>query len=83
MSNILIIAGWVLAGYFGYTEADWYLVFISSSMAVIGYMVARSGQMYGIVNNDGFVGFAKMILFQMIGWSITTFAIYFIARMFS
>jgi len=80
---MLILFGWVLAGYIGYTGAEWYLVFISSLLAVTGYMVARTGMVYNIIENDGVAGFAKMIIFQMIGWSITTFAIYFIAILFS
>jgi len=46
-------------------------------------MVSRSGQMYGIYNDDGVLSFIKMFIFQMIGWSITTFIIYFVARLFS
>ncbi len=83
MSNILIIFGWVLAGYFGYTGAEWYLVFVSSLLSVIGYMVARLGQMHKVLIEDGIAGFIKMFIYQMIGWSIITFTIYFIAWLFS
>ncbi|MBT6360175.1 MAG: hypothetical protein HOJ52_04850 [Candidatus Thioglobus sp.] len=83
VSNLLIILGWVLAGYIGYTGLEWHLVFIGSLLSVLGYMVSRSGQMYGIYNDDGVLSFIKMFIFQMIGWSITTFIIYFVARLFS
>ncbi len=83
MSTLLIVLGLVAAGYIGYTGLEWYFVFVGSLLIVIGYMIARSGQMYGIYNDDGIAGFIKMFVFQMVGWSIITFIIYFVAKLFS
>ena len=83
MSSLFIFLGWAAAGYIGYTGLEWYFVFVGSLLAVIGYMIARPGQMHLIINDDGIAGFIKMLVFQMAGWSITTFIIYFIARLVS
>jgi hypothetical protein len=83
MGSLLIFLGWVAAGYIGYTGLEWYFVFVGSLLAVIGYMIARSGQMYGVYSDDGRAGFIKMFVFQMVGWSITTFIIYFVAQLFN
>ena len=83
MDSLLIFLGWVAAGYIGYTGLEWYFVFVGSLLIVIGYMVARRGQMYVIYNDDGIAGFFKMFAFQMAGMSIITFIIYFVAQLFN
>jgi hypothetical protein len=79
MGGIFYLMGIVLAGYSGYSNLPWYLIFVSSALMTIGYFIVRGPQIRGIVSVDGAVAIPKLFAIQIVLFSIITAPIYFIA----
>ena len=79
METLFYLAGILLSGYAGYVGLEWYFIFIGSSLMVIGYMIARAPQIYTVAKEDGLMGMLKLIIYQVVGWSIVTTIVYFVA----
>lgn len=79
MGGLFYIAGIVLAGYAGYSNLEWYFIFISSLVMAIGYLIIRAPQIHGIVSSDGASAIPKLMSIQIIVYSIITAPVYFIA----
>lgn len=83
MGGIFYLAGAVLAGYAGYVGLVWYFIFIASLLMAVGYFIVRAPQIHGIVSQDGAVAIPKLLLIQVVGMSIITAPIYFVASLFN
>ena len=82
MGAIFYLIGFALAGFAGYSNLQWYFIFISSLTMAIGYFIIREPQIHGIVSNDGFVVIPKLLSMQVVLYSIITAPIYFIVGFF-
>lgn len=83
MGGIFYLAGVALAGFAGYSSLDWYLIFISSLIMAVGYFIIRAPQIHGIVSNDGAIAIPKLLIIQIVGFSIVTTPVYFVAAAFN
>lgn len=83
MGNIFYLIGMGLAAYAGYTGFEWYFILIASLIMAIGYLIIRAPQIYGIISSDGAFALPKILLLQVIGYSILTTPIYFISTLFN
>jgi len=84
MGMIFFIAGVALAAYAGYTGLEWYFILISSFLMTIGWCFIRASFVLSIISEDGFfVAIPKLLLIQIVIYSIITTPTYFIALFFS
>jgi hypothetical protein len=83
MSGIFFLVGVGLAGFAGYSGLEWYFIFISSLIMAIGYFIVRAPQIHGIVSNDGAIAVPKLIIIQIVTYSVITIPVYFIATIFN
>lgn len=83
MGAIFYLIGVILAGYAGYSNLQWYFIFISSLIMAIGYFIIRAPQIHGIVSNNGVVAIPRLLLIQVVMYSIITAPVYFIATFFN
>ncbi|MEW8685640.1 MAG: hypothetical protein AB2556_07510 [Candidatus Thiodiazotropha sp.] len=79
MGGIFYLLGVILAGYAGYVGLDWYFIFISSLIMVLGYFISRAAQINGIVSNEGAIALPKLLIIQVVIYSVITAPVYFIA----
>ncbi|MEW8646573.1 MAG: hypothetical protein AB2563_10780 [Candidatus Thiodiazotropha endolucinida] len=79
MGGIFYLLGIILAGYAGYAGLDWFFIFISSLIMVLGYFINRAAQINGIVSNDGAIALPKLLIIQVVIYSVITAPVYFIA----
>ncbi len=82
MGGLFYIAGIGLAGFAGYSGLEWYFIFVASLIVAIGYFIIRAPQIYGIVSSDGAIAIPKLLVLQIVVYSIFTASIYFIATLF-
>ena len=83
MGAILYIVGVSLAGYAGYSDFQWYFIFISSAIMAAGYFIIRAPQMGAIIGDVGISVIPKLLVMQIIVYSIITAPVYFIAAYFN
>ena len=83
MGGIFYVVGLGLAGFAGYTNLNFYFIFISSLIMAIGYFIVRAPQIQAVVARDGALAVPKMLILQMAVYSIVTAPIYFVASLFS
>lgn len=83
MGGIFYLIGVALAGYAGYGGLEWYFIFISSLIMAVGYFIIRAPQIHGIVSSDGAIAIPKLLILQIIVYSIITAPVYFIATLVS
>ena len=83
MGAIFYLAGIGLAGFAGYSGLEWFFIFIASSIMAIGYFIIRAPQIHGIVSNDGAIAIPKLLILQVIVYSVMTAPVYFIATLLS
>ncbi|MCG7930892.1 MAG: hypothetical protein N0E44_12650 [Candidatus Thiodiazotropha lotti] len=83
MGNLFYLLGVLLAGYTGYSGFDWYYIFISSLIMTVGFFIVRSSQIQGIISNDGVFALPKLLIIQIVIYSIITTPIFFIGALFS
>jgi hypothetical protein len=81
MGNIFYLIGIALAGYAGYSNLQWYFIFISSLIIAIGYFMIRAPQIYNIVSRNGAIALPRIVLKVVILNSIITTPVYFIATL--
>jgi len=79
MGSVFYLVGIVLAGIAGYSNLPWYFIFISSLTMAIGYSIIRAPQIHSIISRDGAGAILKVLLMQIIIYSIVTSPIYFAA----
>lgn len=82
MGGIFYLAGIGLAGFAGYSGLEWFFIFIASAIMAIGYFIIRAPQIHGIVSSDGAIAIPKLLVLQMVMYSILTAPVYFIATLF-
>ena len=82
MGGILYLIGIALAGYAGYSGFQWYFIFLSSLIMAVGYFIIRAPQIHGIVSNNGSAAIIKLLITQVVIYSIVTAPVYFIAALF-
>jgi hypothetical protein len=82
MGGIFYLIGVALAGFAGYSNLQWYFIFISSLTMAIGYFIIRAPQIHGIYSSDGVGAIPKLLTIQVIIFSIITAPVYFIAAFF-
>ena len=83
MGGMFYLAGIVLAGFAGYSGLEWYFIFISSLIMAVGYFIIRAPQISGVVASDGAIAIPKLLVMQIIMYSIITAPIYFITGIFN
>lgn len=83
MGGIFFLAGVGLAGFAGYSDLEWYFIFISALIMAIGYFIIRAPQIHGIVSREGVVAMPKLLSIQVMMYSIFTAPVYFIATVFN
>lgn len=83
MGGVFYLIGIALAGFAGYTNLQWYFIFISSLIMAIGYIIIRAPQIQGVVSRDGISSIPKLLSIQVVLLSIITAPIYFIASIFA
>lgn len=83
MGGIFYIIGVALAGFAGYSDLQWYFIFISSLVMAIGHLVIRSSIYYSTFTNDGVGAILKLLVLQIIGYSIITAPVYFVVSFFT
>ena len=83
LGNIFYLIGIALAGYAGYSNLQWYFIFISSLIMAIGYFIIRASQISRIVSSKGAVAVPRLLLILVIIDSIFTAPVYFIATLFN
>ena len=83
MGGIFYLVGIGLAGFAGYSGLEWFFIFIASSIMAIGYFIIRAPQIHGIISNDGAIAIPKLLILQMVMYSILTAPVYFIATLLS
>lgn len=81
MGNIFYLIGIALAGYAGYSNLQWYFIFISSLIIAIGYFIIRAPQIHNIVSRNGAIALPRILLTVVILNSIITTLVYFIATL--
>jgi hypothetical protein len=60
MGGLFYLIGVALAAYAGYSDLQWFYIFISSLIMVVGYFIIRAPQIHGIISNDGFAAIPKL-----------------------
>ncbi len=83
MGGIFYLFGVGLAGFAGYSNLEWYFIFISSLIMAIGYFIIRAPQIHGIIVSDGAIAMPKLLILQIAAHSIMTAPVYFIATVFN
>lgn len=83
VGGIFYIVGIGLAGFAGYSGLKWYFIVIASLIMAVGYFIIRAPQIHGIVSSDGAIALPKLLVMQIIMYSILTTPIYFIAALFN
>lgn len=83
MGKFFYLIGLVLAGYAGYSNLQWYFIFISSAIMTIGYLVIRAPQIQSLVVHDGVIATIKLLSILVIMYLIITTPVYFIAAFFN
>ena len=83
MGGIFYLIGVVVAGYAGYDGLEWYFIFIASLIMTVGYFIIRAPQIHGIVSSDGAVALPKLLLIQIVVYSVITAPVFFIAAAFN
>ncbi len=83
MGNIFYLIGLGLAGFAGYSDFQWYFIFISSLTMAIGYFIIRAPQIQGIASKDGTGAIPKLLSMQIVLFSIFTAPIYFLGAYFA
>ena len=83
MGGIFYLIGIVIACFAGYSGFEWFFIFIASSTMAVGYFIMRAPQMYGAIADHGAIVIPKLLLTQIVFWSIITTPFYFIATIFS
>ncbi len=78
-----LVASLGLAGYAGYSNLQWYFVFIASLIMAICYFIIRAPQIYGFISRDGVGVIPKLLISQIILFSIITAPVYYIATLLS
>ena len=81
MGAIFYLIGPCLAGYAGYSGFHWYFIFISSVIMALGYFVIRAAQIKGGVIEYGMSYIPKALFYLVLGYSIITALVYFIASL--
>lgn len=79
MGGIFYLIGAALVAYAGFNHFQWYFIFISTSIMLIGYFIIRAPQINGIVANDGIGSIMKILPIQIVIYSILTGPIYVVA----
>jgi len=79
MGGIFYLIGVALAAYAGYSDLQWFYIFISSLIMAVGYFIIRAPQIHGIISSDGFGAIPKLLAIQVVVYSIITAPVYFIA----
>lgn len=83
MGNLLYLAGAVLAVASGISGLPWFLIFFSSGVMALGYLIIRAPQIQGMSNGQGIMGLPKLLVIQIAVYSIVTAPLYFISSLFS
>ena len=79
MGVVFYIAGAGLAAFAGYSGLDWYFIFIAALLMAIGWFFTRAPQLHGEVSEKGSAVILKLLPMQIIGYSIITAPVYFVA----
>jgi hypothetical protein len=83
MSGLFFLAGAILAAYSGLSALPWYFVLISSGVMVLGYLIIRAPQIHGILSRDGVMALPKLLVIQLLTFSVITAPIFFISSLMS
>ena len=83
MGGIFYLIGVALAAYAGFNHFQWYFIFISSSIMIIGYFIIRAPQIHSIVTKNGINVMLNVLPLQIIIYSVITGCVYFISSIFN
>jgi hypothetical protein len=83
MGTLFYLLGIGLAGFAGVTELEIHFIFISAAILVVGYFFKRGSQLHNIASNEGALIIPKIIVTNLIIYSVLTGVIYFIGSLFS
>jgi hypothetical protein len=83
MGGLFFLAGVILAAYSGLSALPWYFVLISSGVIVLGYLIIRAPQIHGILSRDGVMALPKLLVIQLLTFSVITAPIFFISSLMS
>lgn len=81
MGKFFYLIGIVIAGFSGYLDLEWYFIFISSFIMIIGYNIIRSQQIYELIANNDTKALLTIIPIQLFLYSIVTTPVYLIAKL--
>ena len=83
MGGLFYLAGVILAAYSGLSGLPWYFFLISSGVMVLGYLIIRSPQIHEILSRDGVMALPKLLVYQLLTFSVITAPIFFISSLMS
>jgi hypothetical protein len=83
MGGLFYLAGVILAAYSGLSALPWYFFLISSGVMVLGYLIIRSPQIHEILSRDGVMALPKLLVYQLLTFSVITAPIFFISSLMS
>ena len=81
--NLLYLVGLVLAGYSGAQGLPWFFIIISSLIMLLGYILVRLPQQYGLFKEHGPLTALKALSFSLLPYLVIVALVYFIATFFA
>lgn len=83
MGSVFYLIGVGLAAYAGYSDLQWYFIFVSSLIMALGYFIVRAPQIHSIVSAEGSMILPKLAITQIVVYSVITTPVYFFATFLS
>ena len=83
IGGILYLIGIGLAGVTGANGSEWYFIFISSLFIALGHLFVRAPQIYGFMQQDGFIVIPKLLVINTVWLAVITAPVYLIGTLFN
>lgn len=83
MGNLLYVIAIASAAYFGFSQYEWYFIFVASAVMSLGHFIIRLPQIYSLSNEKGPLVYPQMLAFNTLVMAVVTGPIFFVASLFN